>query len=444
MGAHTGTLREVLSVTGFRRLMSVRLTGQFADGLFQASLFSAVFFNPERATSAAQAAAAFATLLLPYSVVGPFAGVFLDRWRRQRVLVVANFARAVAIVVFAGLLAVLGPTSPPVVALALVVVSANRFVLAGLSASLPHVVETRVLVTANSFSTTVGGGAAALGGATAVALREVFGEDDLGASRTALCAAVLYVVAGLLARTLGVHQLGPDGEPEHTRLRDAFAAVARGVWQGAQHVRERGPAARGLAAISAHRFFYGLSFVTTLLLYTDSGVLGQQFAESGTLGRGFAGLGQVVVSSVVGGLLAALVTPWVTRRIGTQAWIVAVFASAAVVELAFGLPFTHTFFLVAAFFLGFAAQASKICLDTLLQETVADDFRGRVFSFYDTLFNLSFVSAAAAAAVLLPPDGKSYAVIGLIAAGYALTSLVYGVATARRRSSEPPEPVVAR
>ena len=430
----TAALREVVAVPDFRRLLRVRLLGQFGDGLFQAALFSAVFFNPERATSAGQAAAAFATLLLPYSVVGPFAGVFLDRWRRQRVLVVANFARAIAIVVFAGLLAVLGPTSPPVVALALVVVSANRFVLAGLSASLPHVVQTRVLVTANSFSSTVGGGAAALGGAAAVALRVVFGDDDLGASRTALCAAALYVVAALVARTLGVSQLGPDGDPEHTRLRDALAAVARGVWQGAQHVRERGPAARGLAAISAHRFFYGLSFVTTLLLYT----------ETGAIGRGFAGLGQVVVTSVVGGLLAALVTPWVTRHIGTQAWIVVVFAAAAVVELAFGLPFTHAFFLVAAFFLGFAAQASKICLDTLLQETVADDFRGRVFSFYDTLFNLSFVSAAAAAAVLLPPDGKSYAVIGMIAGGYALTSLVYCVATALRAPSEPPEPVVTR
>ena len=34
-------------------------------------------------------------LLLPYSVVGPFAGVFLDRWRRQRVLVHTNTLRAV-------------------------------------------------------------------------------------------------------------------------------------------------------------------------------------------------------------------------------------------------------------------------------------------------------------------------------------------------------------
>jgi MFS family permease len=425
-------LREVVSARDFRRLLGVRMTGQFADGLFQASLFSAVFFNPERATSAAEAAAAFATLLLPYSVVGPFAGVFLDRWRRQRVLLLGNLLRAAAIVVFATLLALLGPTSAPVVALALVVVSVNRFILAGLSAALPHVVATRLLVTANSLSTTLGAGAAATGGATALALRLVFGEDDLGASRTALVAALVYVVAGVLASRIGSQLLGPDDPASHERLRSALAAVPRGVLQGAQHVRDRGQAARGLAAISAHRFFYGLSFVTTLLLYT----------EQGAIGRGFTGLGQVITVSVIGGLLAAVVTPAVTRRTGTQRWIVMVFAVAAVVEVVFGLPFTHAAFLVAAFFLGFAAQASKICVDTLLQETVDDDFRGRVFSFYDTLFNLSFVSAAAASAVLLPPDGKSYVVILLVAAGYAVTAVVYGVMNARRAGQEPPEPVV--
>ncbi len=100
-----GALREVVRGLDFRRLLRVRLSGQFADGLFQAALFSAVFFNPERATSAGQAAAAFATLLLPYSVVGPFAGVLLDRWRRQRVLQHGNVLRAAVVVVFAVLLA---------------------------------------------------------------------------------------------------------------------------------------------------------------------------------------------------------------------------------------------------------------------------------------------------------------------------------------------------
>jgi hypothetical protein len=212
------------------------------------------------------------------------------------------------------------------------------------------------------------------------------------------------------------------------------------VAQGAAHVRDRGPAARALAAISAHRFFYGLSTVATLLLYTPDGYLGAQFAGQG----GFGGLIAVGAVAVLGGLIAALVTPAVTRRCGTQRWIVAVFAAAAVAEVVFGLPYTHRAFLVAAFFLGFAAQAAKICVDTLLQETVEDDFRGRVFSFYDTLFNLSFVSAAAASAVLLPADGRSYLLIALVAGGYAGTAAVYGVMTARRAGVEPPEPVVER
>jgi MFS family permease len=425
-------LRPVLASPGFRGLMAVRLAGQLGDGLFQAALFSAVFFNPEHATSAGQAAGSFAVFLLPYSVVGPFAGVFLDRWRRQRILVNANLLRAGVLTVFAVFLGLQGPRALTVVVLALLVVSGNRFILSGLSAALPHVVEARYLVTANSFSTTLGGGAAAVGGALAVGLRELLGDDDLGAARITLVAAFVYVGAGLLARRLGVDELGPEHPPLHEHVLTALAGVARGVAQGARHVRDRGQAGRALAAIAAHRFFYGLSFIGALLLYTDRGALH----------RGFSGLSEVIVASVVGGLLAALVTPRITRRLGTQRWIAIVFAVAAVVEAAFGTPYTHETFLVAAFFLGFAAQASKICVDTLVQEAIDDDFRGRVFSFYDTLFNLSFVSAALAAAVLLPADGKSYAVVVIVALGYAATAAVYALTTRRRMAEEPPEPVV--
>ena len=425
-------LRRLLEGLAFRRLLRVRMAGQFGDGLFQAALFAAVFFDPTKATSAAQAAAAFTTLLLPYSLVGPFAGVFLDRWRRQRVLLHGNLVRAVLVSGFALALAQTSATSAPVVVLALLVVSVNRFVLSGLSASLPQVVAQERLVTANSATTTLGAGAAAAGGGAALLLREVFGDDADGAARTSLVALAVYLVAAVLATRIARDRLGPAEEADPRPLSDALGAVVRGVREGARHVRERGPAARGLAAITAHRFFYGLSTVATLLLYTPQGAIG----------LGFTGLGAVGTVAIVGGLLAALVTPGATRRVGTQRWVVLVFAVASVVEVAFGLPYTHAAFLVAAFFLGFAAQASKICVDTLLQESVQDDFRGRVFSFYDTLFNVSFVAAAAAAAVVLPADGKSYLALGLIAGGYAVTAVVYGVTTARRAAGEPPEPVM--
>jgi MFS family permease len=413
-------LREVVTQRDFRFLVAVRLAGQCGDGLFQGALFGAAFFNPEKATSAAAAASAFATILLPYSVVGPFAGVLLDRWSRQRVLLVANALRALIAVAFAVSLAETGAVSAASVTIALVLVSLNRFVLSGLSASLPQVVPTRHLVTANALTTTLGSAATAVGGVSSLGLRSVWGSTDSGAARTALGATLLYVAASVLASFLGRRRLGPSAV-EAMPFRAAVGHVARGLVEGAQHLRDRGPAARALLAITVQRFFAGLTFVGTLLLYT----------ERGYLHRGFTGLGEVLTATVVGGLGAAFVTPRVTRALGTQRWIVVV------------LPYTHPSLVVAGLLLGFCAQAAKICVDTLLQETVDDAFRGRVFSVYDTLVNVSFASAAGVAAVVVPDDGHSYPVLSAIAGGYALTAFIYGLFVRLRSPFEPPEPIAA-
>src|SRR5881275_2853502 len=103
-----GDVRALLAKRWFRRLYATRVVSQTADGIFQASLAGAVFFNPDNQTDPKQAAAGFVVLLLPYSLVGPFAGVFLDRWSRQRVLVVANVVRSVFIAATAVVLAAAG------------------------------------------------------------------------------------------------------------------------------------------------------------------------------------------------------------------------------------------------------------------------------------------------------------------------------------------------
>jgi hypothetical protein len=226
---------------------------------------------------------------------------------------------------------------------------------------------------------------------------------------------------------------GPDDPPLQVQLRSAARAVALASAR-ALHVASAGRLPSGLAAIKRPPVLLRPVLVTTLLLYT----------EEGAIGLGFAGPRRGRRGQRAGRTARRGRHPRRDPAAGDPAWVTLVFAVAAVVEIAFGLPFTHAFFLVAAFFLGFAAQASKICIDTLLQESVEDDFRGRVFSFYDTLFNLSFVAAAAASAVLLPPDGKSYLVIGIIAGGYAVTALGYGLLTARAKEHEPPEPIVVR
>jgi hypothetical protein len=46
------------------------------------------------------------------------------------------------------------------------------------------------------------------------------------------------------------------------------------------------------------------------------------------------------------------------------------------------------------------------------------------------------------AAVVVPDDGRSIGVLVVLAAGYAVTGVVYGWVVRRRMPYEPPEPVV--
>ena len=419
-------VRELLQERWFPRLYATRLVSQSADGIFQASLASAVFFNPDNQTDPKQAAAGFVVLLLPYSLVGPFAGVFLDRWSRQRVLVVANLWRSAFIAATAVVLATIGARGFLFYVAALAALSVNRFYLAALSAALPHVVQRRQLVLANSVTTTSGTIATVLGLGVGLAIRGVAGAGDNGNAVIAVTSISIYLAAAVVAARMPRRLLGPNDRP--APLTAAIGDTARGLAAGAAHVWERRAAGRALLAIAGSRVLFGLSTIGTLLLYRN------YFHDEGALRAGITGLGQVFAASAVGYVAAAIATPAATARLGKPRWIVLAFALAGVSQVATGAPFRMAPLLVGALLLGFAAQSAKICVDTIVQEEIDDDFRGRVFSFYDTAFNLTFVLAAVVAAFALPISGKSYVVLFAIGAGYLLIAGWYGVV---QRDAEP-------
>jgi hypothetical protein len=133
----------------------------------------------------------------------------------------------------------------------------------------------------------------------------------------------------------------------------------------------------------------------------------------------------------VGTLLAAAVTPAVVRRIGKPRWITVLLVAAGGSQVALGVLFVPPAIVAAALVLGFVAQGVKICVDTTLQESIEDDFRGRVFSVYDTLFNVTFVTALVVGAFALPPSGISYPVLVAVGVGYLLAAFWYARLTRR-------------
>ncbi|CAL9474203.1 putative MFS-type transporter [Streptomyces sp. enrichment culture] len=416
-------LRVLLRFSGFRRLLAVRLLSQSADGVFQVALAAYVVFSPEQQTSPAAIASAMAVLLLPYSLLGPFAGVLLDRWQRRQVLLFGNLLRAVLATATAALVLTSAPLWLFYLA-ALSVTAVNRFVLAGLSASLPHVVDGERLVMANSLSPTAGTLAATAGGGLAFLVR-IPAPDGAGAdAMVVVLGAGLYLLGALASLRIGRGTLGPD-TITRTRLSVALAGVARGLIAGLRHLGERRRAAQSLASMAVLRFCYGALTVMVLMLSRyawDSGGGGGSGDNGGVLG-GMALLGLAVGVSGLGFFAAAVITPWAVQRVGRFGWIALCAAGAAALVPALALPFLPAPVLGAAFVVGLATQGAKITTDTIVQSSVDDVFRGRIFSLYDMLFNVAFVGAAGVAALMLPPDGRSPALVMTVTALYAAVAV---------------------
>lgn len=410
--ARSGLLNDarVLSRFGdFRRLLSVRLLSQLSDGVYQVALASYVVFSPESETSPAAIAVAMAVLLLPYSLLGPFAGVLLDRWRRRQVLLYGNILRAVFATVTALLILATVPTWLFYLS-ALSVTAVNRFVLAGLSASLPRVVDSERLVIANSISPTAGTIAATLGGGLALGVRVIAPEGAGADAVVVLTAAVIYLLSAAAALRLRADQLGPEPSFLQPRLGTALTDTARGLLAGLRHLGERSVAAKSLAAIALLRFCYGALTVMVLMLC--------RYAWADDVSHGMALLGLAVGISGLGFFLAAVLTPLGAKRFSRLGYMAAWSAASAVLLLVLGLPFQLVPMLIAAFCLGMATQSGKICTDTIVQNEVDDGFRGRVFALYDMLYNVAFVAAAAVSALMLPPDGRSTTLVLCIALLY--------------------------
>ncbi len=413
---------------GYRRLLTVRFSTQWGDGLFQAALGGAVLFNPERQADPLAVAAGLAVLLLPYSVIGPFAGALLDRWDRRRVLVFAGLLRAALIVVVAASVHA-GLAGVPLYVGALAAAGVNRFLLSGLSVSLPHVVRRENLVEANVLAVTAGAAVSALGAASAIGLRALFGSGDAGSAETVLFAAVGALVASAFAAGFRRGSLGPDraAGPTHT-----VSAVLHGFADGARATAATPSISASFAALGAHRLAFGISTLLTLLLFRYA------FTDSGILRAGLPGIGEAVVVAAAGLGLAALVAPWLVRLWGRPRTVRVALCVAAVTQIMLAVLLSLWAVMVAAFVLGLTGQIVKLCTDAAVQSEAADEVLGRVFALYDVVFNVGYVLAVAAAAFLSPPDGRAPWLLGAAAALYVGGLLVHDQQLRRRRIAAKP------
>ena len=416
--------RALASARGFRRLLAVRLVGQTGDGAFQVALASYVLFSPERAASPTRVAAAFAVLLLPYTLLGPFAGVLLDRWRRRQVLLVANLVRS-------GLAMRDGggrrhgrrrrrarhraghhlgqPVHPD---------RARCVAAQGGRGSPPDPGQRHRADLGH-------GGRGHRGWPGRARPQPRGGADRADAADAAVLgfAAVLFATAAVLARRLAPDALGPTPDEQHPITTAALRGILRDLVAGLRAIQQRVPVRRALEVMGVHRLAFGV--ISVLAIVTQRGVL-----HPGDSDAALAGLAAMVLALGAGALLGALAAPPAVRRVGERRWTLGLLLAGAVACATLGPLLTSVSLVALSFAIGVVGQGIKVVVDTVVQREMVDVERGRAFAAYDVLFNAAFLLSVALLAAVLPSEGRA-------PWAYLIAAMLYGVGLVITSRSHP-------
>lgn len=394
-------LKLFTSSRDFSLLMGVQFLSQAGDGLVQTALAKFIVFGGqegfdiEGAKSPDELLRIVLYIFVPYMIISPFLGVIIDRWDRRRLMFLANALRGVVIL----LIGVVGPEGAGEVPLFLAFVltlASTRVVLATKSASLPVVLENHALMEGNAVSQ-LGGAVFQLGGAAFA----VVATAVLPVQPVVILGAIVYVAAAALA--MMIRKAG-EARSDLTFVQEV-GRVVRNIVDGVREVA-RTPAAG--AAISTYfwlRFLWsfaivGIGFIARELLADDDTVILMLTGGAGA----------------IGGALGFVMAGRLTARMNTPRLVLGASSVAgAAVALLGGIELQAAIALLA-FFLGFGFFLAKISLDTMVQEALGDDFRGRAFSLYDISYNFAWVVAATVMKLWWSDDtqGLLIAIVGFV------------------------------
>ncbi|MDO5677955.1 MAG: MFS transporter [Propionibacteriaceae bacterium] len=432
-------LKRLWRHAAFRRLLTLRVLSQAADGTLQVGMASYILFSPQNQPNAWAIAGVLALTLLPFTIIGPFVSPLLDRWSRRNVALYSDLARATLAAIIGVIIATGATTGAWAIVLfgaLLIAMSINRFMLAGLSAGLQHTVDEDEYLTASSIVPTVGPLGvvigALLGFGARFGLGGVLTADQANAVVFGL-SALMFVGSVLVCRGFARDALGPDLSASPTGPSSSLARKLAGDAQGpvstlaeaARHLRTRPVAVLALGLMAVTRLLFGLLSVAVILAARHL------WHPADRPELALADLTLWGLATGVGFILSAPLVPTLVRRWGLRRTAVGLLLLGALNSVVIASSTSKPVIFVTSFFVGLAVQSFKICVDTIVQAHVDEQFKGRAFTFYDMLFNGAFVTAGVLAAFVLPPSGLSAAAFIGIGLGYVACALIFA-SSARR------------
>ncbi len=395
----------------FFRFWFAQLISQFGDRVYQMALVGLIAVrNPG---SVMEMAKLLAFTIIPVFIVGPIAGVYIDRWDRRTTLFICDFIRGMLVLLAAFYLIHL-PVIWPMYVVVFVIFSFSRFYVPAKMSFIPEIVHEDDLHIANSLVTTTGMIALVLGALLGGLIVEYAGSFG-GFCWNAVC----YFFSGVLVFSISTLRRRLPNKSEIIAGTKEMLQSQKSVWQeiinGIRYIRSQ-------EAIGFIFWMMSILFAAAGAIYVVIIVFIQHAFHSVTKDLGFLavplGLGLFLGSLAYG--------RWGTKIAAFKVifWSL-ILGGAMVVLFASMVESTHNLLLAMglSFVLGFVVGPVVIASNTVVNKVCTMEMSGKVFAALEFVIHLAFLTAMLVSAFLtehierlwiLVAVGGIFMVVGLV------------------------------
>ncbi len=371
---------KVLRNRNFFLLWLGQIVSQLGDRLDQMALLGLIYLKAPG--SPMQIAKIMSFTILPVFVVGPLAGVYVDRWDKRRTMYVCDFLRA-AIVLTIPLFFFHNSNLLPLYAVIFVIFGIGRFFVPAKMAILPELVEKKQLLMANTLANMTGMIAAVAGFGVSGLLVEWIGPKSgffLDSLSFAFSAGLIFFIYTGARGRMREHAVSHPVREMEEIFKKTVLQELKESWQYVlknKHIR----------------FTLGLIFSLSAALgalYVVMIVFVQKTLHSAT-----KDLGLLIVFLGAGLFLGSVVYGRFGSRISHYRMIFISLVSAGIVLIIFAFTLQrYPFFNVAAslaLLLGLSISPIMIASNTIIHKVSDSQMRGKVFSAVEIIMHAGFL-----------------------------------------------------
>ena len=370
-------VRELLRDKNFSLLWFSQIISNFGDRLNQMALIGLIYARTPGSTI--ELAKLLSFTIFPVFIVGPIAGIYVDRWNRKYTMIACDLLRGI-LVLFMPLVISYSKNMAPVYILVFVIFSITRFFLPSKLAIIPDIVQKDKLLLANSLSSTTRMIATVVGfglGGLIVA--------QLGAKGGFYVDSVTYFISAIMVSFVAFRLKSGQkvsGAKEKLKLiikKTILGDIKEGLLYLKSHKDIR------MIANTMFLIMAGVGSIYIIIIVFIQDTLRSSTEHLGFLAM-FLGMG-LLLGSLIYGRFGGRFCKRKAINLGLC------FTGLAIVLFAVGLKLWPYFSIAAvlSMLIGIFASPIVVSSSTLLHEVMAEKMRGRVFSLIDIIMHIAFL-----------------------------------------------------